>query len=74
MSGTVLASRQEAPPCTNCPVITSIHERNHQQDVLYFSDYKTHFSLQIWEENGGASYSPNVAYIYVGETLCYLCY
>ena len=24
--------------------------------------------------NGGASYSPNVAYIYIGEILCYLCY
>ena len=28
-----------------------------------FSDYKTHFPLKIWEENGGASYSPNVAYL-----------
>ena len=27
---------------------------------------------QIWEENGGASYSPNVAYIYIGEILYYL--
>ena len=27
-------------------------------------DYKTHFFLsQIWEEKGGASYSPNVAYL-----------
>ena len=29
---------------------------------------------QIWEENGGVSYSPNVAYIYIGEILRYLCY
>ena len=27
---------------------------------------------QIWEENGGASYNPNIAYIYIGEILCYL--
>ena len=26
-----------------------------------------HFSPQIWEENGGASYSPNVAYLAVGR-------
>ena len=32
------------------------------------------FPPQIWEEYGGASYSPNVAYIYIGEILCYLCY
>ena len=32
--------------------------------LLYFSDYKMHFPPQkIWEENGGASYSPNVAYL-----------
>ena len=37
----------------------------------YFSDYKTH--PPIWEENGGASYSPNVAYVYTGEILCYFC-
>ena len=29
---------------------------------------------QIWGGNGGSSYSPNVAYIYIGEILCYLCY
>ena len=29
---------------------------------------------QIWEGSGGVSYSPNVAYIYIGEVLCYLCY
>ena len=28
-----------------------------------FSDYKMHFPPQIWEENGGESYSPNVAYL-----------
>ena len=42
-----------------------------------FSDYKMHFPqppTQIWEENGGASYSLNVAYIYIGEILRYLCY
>ena len=32
----------------------------------YFSDYKMHFPPQIWEENGGASYSPNVAYLTCG--------
>ena len=42
--------------------------------LLYFSDYKTHLSPQIWEEKGGMPYSPNVAYIYIGEILCYLCY
>ena len=26
-----------------------------------FSDYNMYFPPQIWEENGGASYSPNVA-------------
>ena len=26
---------------------------------------------QIWEENGGASYSLNVAYIYIGEILLF---
>ena len=31
--------------------------------ILYFLDYKTHFSPQIWEENRGASHSPNVAYL-----------
>ena len=31
--------------------------------VPYFSDYNMHFPPQIWEENGGASYSPNVAYL-----------
>ena len=35
-----------------------------QEIILpYFSDYKTHFPSQIWEENGGASYSLNVAYL-----------
>ena len=28
----------------------------------YFSDYKMH-PPTIWEEKGGASYSPNVAYL-----------
>ena len=31
--------------------------------IPYFSDYKMHFAPQIWEENGGASYSLNVAYL-----------
>ena len=34
--------------------------------LRYFSDYKTHLPLtpqQIWEENEGASYSPNVVYL-----------
>ena len=26
---------------------------------------------QIWEEKGGVSYSLNVAYVYIGEMLCY---
>ena len=34
--------------------------------VLYFLDYKTYFPLQIWEENGGASYSLNVAWLMAG--------
>ena len=32
-------------------------------NLPYFSDYKMHLCPQIWEENGGASYSPNVAYL-----------
>ena len=36
----------------------------YDKKVPYFSDYKTHFPHpQIWEENRGASYSPNVAYL-----------
>ena len=31
--------------------------------VTIFLDYKTHFFSQFWEENEGASYSPNVAYL-----------
>ena len=31
--------------------------------MLYFLYYKTHPSPPIWEENGGVSYSPNVAYL-----------
>ena len=31
-----------------------------------------HLSPQIWEESGGASYSPNVAYIYIGEILLFM--
>ena len=31
--------------------------------LLYFSGYRIHFSPQVWEENEGASYSPNVAYL-----------
>ena len=31
--------------------------------IPYFLDYKMHFPPQIWEENGGVSYSPNVAYL-----------
>ena len=34
-----------------------------EKELPYFSDYKTHFSPKIWEENGRASYSPNVAYV-----------
>ena len=32
------------------------------QDIPYFLDYKRH-PTQIWEENGGVSYSPNAAYL-----------
>ena len=36
-------------------------------NILYFSDYKMHsLPPKIWEENGGASYSPNVAYLACG--------
>ena len=31
--------------------------------VPYFLNCKTHSPRQIWEEKGGASYSPNVAYL-----------
>ena len=31
-------------------------------------------SPQIWEKYGGVSYSLTVAYIYIGEILCYICY
>ena len=31
--------------------------------IPYFSHYKMHLSPQIWGVNGGASYSPNVAYL-----------
>ena len=36
-----------------------------QKVIPYFSDYKMHSPAPhpIWEENGGASYSPNVAYL-----------
>ena len=34
-----------------------------EKQILYFSDYKMHFPPQIWEKIGGASYSPNVAYL-----------
>ena len=32
-------------------------------DVPYFPGYEMHFPPKIWEEGGGASYSPNVAYL-----------
>ena len=35
--------------------------------VPYFLDYKTHFPPKIWEENGGVSYSPNIAYLAGGR-------
>ena len=34
-----------------------------REKIPYFLDYKTNFPSQIWEENGGASYSLNVAYL-----------
>ena len=39
---------------------------NYSCNLLYFSDYKMNFLPQIWEENGGASYTPNVAYLASG--------
>ena len=49
--------------------------RRVDKNAPYFLDYKIHLPPpQIWEENGGASHSLNVAYIYIGEILCYLCY
>ena len=36
---------------------------NFRNEVPYFSDYKMHFLHQIWEENGGVSYSPNIVYL-----------
>ena len=37
--------------------------QNVNGNIPYFSDYKMHFFPKIWEENGGGSYSPNVAYL-----------
>ena len=37
-----------------------------KEEIPYFLDYKMH-PPQIWEENGGASYSPNVAYLAGGR-------
>ena len=34
--------------------------------IPYFLDCKTHFPPKIWEENGGASYRTNVAYLACG--------
>ena len=42
--------------------------------LLYFFGLLDAPPPPIWEENGGVSYSTNVAYIYIGEILCYLCY
>ena len=36
---------------------------NYQFNISYFSDYKVQLPHQNWEENGGVSYSPNVAYL-----------
>ena len=42
----------------------ALQARRGWKEVLYFLNYKTHFpSPEIWEENGGVSYSPNVAYL-----------
>ena len=43
-----------------------IHNFTTDENLLYFSECKTHSPLQIWEGNGGASYSPNVAYLACG--------
>ena len=40
----------------------ALHWRSPSQ-IPYFSHYKMHRSPQIWGVNGGASYSPNVAYL-----------
>ena len=37
---------------------------------MHFLDYKMH-PPQIWEENGGASYSPNVAYLAQWSSMSY---
>ena len=54
-----------------CLVNKNYCTQSHPQDskepvtmnIPYFLDYKMHFPPQIWEENGGASYSPNVVYL-----------
>ena len=44
--------------------INLLYILNLHNDMPYFSDYKMHLPPpQIWEKNGGASYSPNVAYM-----------
>ena len=45
----------------------------HRKYCIFQTIYKTYLSPQILGGNGGASYSPNVAYIAIGEILCYLC-
>ena len=45
-----------------------------QHTYRIFRTIRHTISPKIWEENWGVSYSLNVAYIYIGEILCYLCY
>ena len=59
--------------CSNCFLYVSFIEPcyfllcaghfNYQFNISYFSDYKVQPPHQNWEENGGVSYSPNVAYL-----------
>ena len=42
-------------------------QENYPEELPYFLDYKMY--PPIWEKNGGAFYSLNVAYIYIGEIL-----
>ena len=44
-------------------VSSDLEMRESIYELPYFSYYKTHFAPKIWEENGGVSYSLNVAYL-----------
>ena len=57
-------------------VLRRVPESGHKILTLipYFSDYKRHPPPEFGRKMGGVSYSLNIAYIYIGEILCYLCY